>query len=348
MYQSRSKNPPQIDIWEWLTYVLFAGASFLLGVMVYAIGAAFAWPTKRIIDHIRRKKAVTEDDGAERNVETEPVEQTSPGVASAKAPEINWDESEVLVSEVRLVQLSKGHVVFRYWEQTGTVKGKLTVTSKALFKAIGKSVLINFDNCPSIAEATKLVRGKGESILASAKQTARKPKVSADDQRVSREVPAAMDMPPYEDAPCFDIPPDLPPHHDYEATASMEPDPWAQFEAPTVVPVKQEVSASKPRPAKGEQKVQVKYQGTLVSFGREERKLDDPDNGERLVRHFCVRIYDENLQAEQPLWGNDLQRVISEGNVKPGDRIALGVVGETAVLVKGKPRKKKVWALAKV
>ncbi len=348
MYQSRSKNPPQIDIWEWLTYVLFAGASFLLGVMVYAIGAAFAWPTKRIIDHIRRKKAVTEDDGAERNVEAEPVEQTSSEVASAKAPEINWDESEVLVSEVRLVQLSKGHVVFRYWEQTGTVKGKLTVTSKALFKAIGKSVLINFDNCPSIAEATKLVRGKGESILASAKQTARKPKVSADDQRVSREVPAAMDMPPYEDAPCFDIPPDLPPHHDYEATASMEPDPWAQFEAPTVVPVKQEVSASKPRPAKGEQKVQVKYQGTLVSFGREERKLDDPDNGERLVRHFCVRIYDENLQAEQPLWGNDLQRVISEGNVKPGDRIALGVVGETAVLVKGKPRKKKVWALAKV
>ncbi len=140
MYQSRSKNPPQVDIWEWLTYVLFAGASFLLGVMVYAIGAAFAWPTKRILDHIRRKKAVTEDDGAEGSVEAEPVGQTSSEIASAKAPEINWDEPEVLVSEVRLVQLSKGHVVFRYWEQTGTVKGKLTVTSRALFKAIGKSV----------------------------------------------------------------------------------------------------------------------------------------------------------------------------------------------------------------
>lgn len=348
MYQSRSKNPPQVDIWEWLTYVLFAGASFLLGVMVYAIGAAFAWPTKRILDHIRRKKAVTEDDGAEGSVEAEPVGQTSSDIASAQAQGIDWDEPEVLVSEVRLVELSKGYVVFRYYEQNGAVKGKLTVTSKALFKAIGKSVLINFDNCPSIAEATKLVRGKGEAILASAKQTARKPKALADDQGAIREVSDAMEMPPYEDAPCFDIPPDLPPHHDYEATASMEPDPWAQFEAPTVVPVQQEVSASKPRPAKGGQKVQVKYQGTLVSFGREERKLDDPVNGERLVRHFCVRIFDENLQAEQPLWGNDLQRVISEGNVKPGDRIELGVVGETAVLVKGKPTKKKVWALVKV
>lgn len=155
-------------------------------------------------------------------------------------------------------------------------------------------------------------------------------------------------MPLMEEPPFLDIPPDLPHYNDYEVAGSMEPDPWAQFAPPEAVSVPQEVTASKRQQTKGEQKVQVKYRGTLVSFGREERKLDDPESGERQVRHFCVRIYDENLQAEQPLWGNDLQRVISEGNVKPGDRIELGVVGETAVLVKGKPRKKKVWALSKV
>lgn len=348
MNQVRRSNGQQAGVIEWLVAALVGVvAALVMGVFLVLWNGA-VWSIRTAMSHLRQKKAVTEHQDADESISAVPHVRDSPETSSAQAPLETWSESEVLVSDLRLVQLSKGHVVFRYWEQTGTVKGKLTVTSKALFKAIGKSVLINFDNCPSIAEATKLVRGKGEAILASAKQTARKPKVSADDQRVSREVPAAMDMPPYEDAPCFDIPPDLPPHHDYEATASMEPDPWAQFEAPTVVPVQQEVSASKPRPAKGEQKVQVKYQGTLVSFGREERKLDDPDNGERLVRHFCVRIYDENLQAEQPLWGNDLQRVISEANVKPGDRIELGVVGETAVLVKGKPRKKKVWALVKV
>jgi len=159
-----------------------------------------------------------------------------------------------------------------------------------------------------------------------------------------------MEMPAMQDIPYEAMQPEIPPYFIDDESASMGPDPFEGLsEIPETVastPIPKEAPAPKRKKVKGQ--FQVKYQGTVMGFGREERKLDDPKKGERLVNHFCLRIYDEVLQAEHPLWGNDLQRVLKEENVKVGDRIELGVVGETEVMVRGKPAKKKVWALNKV
>ena len=349
MYQTKGNNPPRLDFWEWMIYVLFAGTSFLFGLVVYCIGKSFAWPVRRLIDRVRGEKVAT----AEKTEEvTEVAPMPAPEINSAKAPVVDWDEPEIVAAEIRRIELKKGYVVFRFYEQNGTAKGKLTVTSKALHKAIGKTVLLNLNQCKSLADATSVMRAKAETILASAAvnktEASKGAKASLVPEISEAGIPDSMEMPFMQDMPFADMIPEIPPYFTDGDFAPMEPDMGDRYEQIAAPVASQEASRPTRKMPDKAQKVEVKYRGILVGYGREERKLDDPKDGERMVRHFCVRIHDESLHAEQPLWGNDLQRVIKEANVQVGDRIELGVVGETPVMVRGKPRKKKVWTLTKV
>ncbi len=349
MYQTKGNNPPRLDFWEWMIYVLFAGTSFLIGLVAYCVGKSFAWPVRRLMDRVRGEKVET-DEKTEDVIQVAPM--ATPEINSAKAPVVDWDEPEIVESEIRRIELKKGYVVFRFHEQSGTVKGKLTVTSKALHKAIGKTVLLNLKQCKSLADATNVMRAKAEAIFAAAAATktaaSKGAKVSSVPEISEADIPDSTEMPFMQDMPFADMMPEIPPYFTDGDFVPMEPDMgdlYEQFAAPEVPNVASRPPRKTPEKAP---KVEVKYRGILVAYGPEERKLDDPKDGERLVRHFCVRIHDEGLQAEQPLWGNDLRRVIMEAKVQVGDRIELGVVGETPVMVRGKPRKKKVWALTKV
>lgn len=354
MYQTKGNNPPRLDFWEWMIYVLFAGTSFLVGLVVYCIGKSFAWPVRRLIDRVRGEKVATEE-------KTEEVTEVAPMAApednSAKAPLVDWDEPEIVAAEIRRIELEKGYVVFRLNEQTGVAKGKLTVTSKVLHKAIGKTVLLNLDHCASIADAISIMRGKAEAILASAavKKTvvSKTAKASSVPDPLEKSTPSEMDVPPMMDMPFEDIPverlEDIPPYFfDQEEARTHEPDmgdPFDQFVAPEAPKKAAAPNLKKKAPPKN---AKAKYRGILLSYGQELRTLDDPKKGKHQVHHFCVRIHDEVLDAEHPLWGNDLERVIREANVQVGDRVDLAFVGWTTVEIHGKSEQKKIWALSKI
>lgn len=349
MYQTKGNNPPRIDFFEWMIYVLFAGTSFLIGLVVYGIGKSFAWPVRRLMDQVRGEKVATEEK-TEEKAKVAPM--AVPEINSAKAPVVDWDVPEIVAAEIRRIELKKGYVVFRFYEQSGTAKGKLTVTARALHKAIGKTVLLNLNQCKTLVDATNVMRAKAETILASAAVTktdaSKGVKASSVQEFSAAGIPDSMEMPFMDEMPFADMISEIPPYFTDGDFVPMEPDmgdPYEQFAAPEAT---KEASRPMRKMPDTAPKVEVKYRGILVGYGSEERKLDDPKKGERLVNHFCVRIHDEDLHTEQPLWGNDLQRVIKEANVQVGDRIELGVVGETPVMVRGKPRKKKVWTLTKV
>lgn len=348
MYKSKGDNLPRLDFWEAWIYVLFGGLSFLIGLLVYATGKGLAWPVRKMIERYRfqQVEATTTNAGQSTEMSVAVDTRCSPEIRQAHLPAVDWDTPEIVPMVIRRIELQKGYVVCRFWEQSGMVKGKLTVTSRTLQKALGKTVIMREVKCDSIARAVESMRGQAEAVLASAPRV-RQPESGAIKARVQDEVPQEIgqvpDMtsfPVNQEGDVLEVPPYI--SGDGHGAGDLEPDPFEQFSVPEVAP--KAVSTRKP----GAEPTKVSYRGTLISYGREPRKLDDPAEGERVITHFCVRIFDRELQAEQQLWGNDLQRVVTEAGVKIGDEINIGVVGETPVLIKGKPKKKKVWALTKI
>ena len=240
-------------------------------------------------------------------------------------------------SEIRLIELPKGHITFRY--DKGVARGRFTATQKTLRRS-GLDAVDLTVHCPTLREANAALIARAEAVIASVKTGKRTRKEtrgatteSLDAPRGEMEVPpwireedAAMGMGQESSDPFQHFAPDT-------QQASEEP-----VESPPVAPHKSR------RP----EQTQISYKGTLAAFGMENRKLDDPKKGERTVRHFCVRIFDETLRAEHPLWGNDLKRVIEESGAKVGDRVEVGLIGESEILIKGKPTKKKIWSLVKL
>ena len=250
-------------------------------------------------------------------------------------------QPDVEVFEIDRVELPKGYVVLRFYKAKAIAKGRFTATAKALQRAGVKTVDLEV-SCLTIGQARTLMREKAQSIIDSAKaqaSRARTPKVAAESEQVQA---CAMDsgdggIPAYladEDAAIFRDPAWV--SEPANAMPAFDDEPVVQA---ATAPVRSAPPAPNPS---------VCYRGTLQRFGMEKRTFSDPKKGDRIVNHFCVRIFDEALQAEQPLWGNDLQRVIEEGGAKVGDRVDLGLIGETSVMVRGKPQKKKVWSLTRL
>lgn len=348
MYKSKGDNPPRLDFWEVGIYVLFGGLSFLIGLVVYVAGKVLAWPVRKTVERYRSQQveATAMTDGIPAETPVAADVGSSPKVTQAQLPAVDWESPEIVPMLIRRIELQKGYVICRFWEQSGMVKGKLTVTSRTLQKALGKIVIMRDGKCDSIAQAVDSMRRQAEAVLASAPKM-RQPESGAFQARVQDEVPQEIgqvpdmtSLPANQEGDVLEVPPYI--SGDGHGPGDLEPDPFEQFSVPE--------SASKPVCTRkpGVEATKVSYRGTLISYGREPRKLDDPAEGERVIKHFCVRIFDRELQAEQQLWGNDLQRVVTEAGVSIGDEINIGVVGETPVFIKGKPKKKKVWALTKI
>lgn len=111
------------------------------------------------------------------------------------------------------------------------------------------------------------------------------------------------------------------------------------------VPELQQI-AEQPKPKERARKrglSKVRYSGKVLAFGPMRREdVPSPYDSYRLL------IDDEQLQAEHALWGVDLQRAITDGQINVGERVSVGIVGETEVLVKGVPTAKKVWDIQRL
>lgn len=328
-------NPYAWNPFYWVAYLLCSLPGWLLQFVFYLVGC-LGMSVHRLVKMRREAKAeagtAQASDGPSSVVAKPPVEETTD----------QWGQPSTIASEISRVELPQGYVVFRYLASQGIVKGKLTVTETARSGKRKKPITALLEgSCSSLSEATRTMKAKGEetlkSLLAQKKGNAKKQppgKAAAVRAEGMEETPGDLEIPMYlrsEDA-------------EMQTGRELEPDPFEHFATspPEAEVPKRRLTAPKPA------STQVSYKGVLLAFGKENRILDNPKGGESNVQHYCVRIFDEHLQAEQPLWGNDLRRAIQESAVKLGDRIELGLVGETEVPVKGKTVRKKVWSLTKL
>ncbi len=332
-------NPYAWNPVYWITYLLCSLPLWLLQLAFYLVGRS-GIAVHRLVKARReaRREAKAEADTVQISDNLNSV--AAKPLTGAKTGQ--WEEPSWTTSQIGRVELPQGYVVFRYLASRGVVKGKLTVTETARSIKRKKPVVVLLEaSCSSLSEATRAMKSKGEEALSEllAQKKGNAKKQLSDTPAAVRaqerdETPGDLEIPMYlqsEDA-------------EMQTGRELDHDPFGHFAVapPEAETPKHRIAAPKPASA------QVSYKGVLLSFGKENRILDNPKGGERNVQHYCVRIFDEHLQAEQPLWGNDLRRAIQESAVKLGDRIELGLVGETEVPVKGKPVRKKVWSLTKL
>lgn len=328
-------NPYAWNPFYWIAYLLCSLPTYLMQLVFYLVGRV-----GMLVHHLVKARR----DEEARASTAEVSEAPNSAVAKPRVEKTTdlWGQPLNVLSEISRVELPQGYVVFRYLASQGVVKGKLTVTETARSGLRKKPITALLEgSCSSLSDASRTMKAKGEeaitSLLAQKRGKARKQppdKSAAVRADGVEETPSALEIPMYlrsEDA-------------EMQSGRELAPDPFEHFA--TAPP---EAEAPKRRlPATTPANTEVSYKGVLLAFGKENRKLDDPVKGERNVQHFCVRIFDEQLQGEQPLWGNDLRRVLQESDAKVGDRVELGLIGETEVLVKGRKTKKKVWSMTKL
>lgn len=340
MYQAKAASQPNTAFIDRMVYLLTYGVSLLVfTLLVAAYRGAIKRPVMALVDQYRGRKEQT-------------VEGADAAAVSIQAPEVVetasaiWETPEIVASQIRRIEFhKKGYVVFSYYEKTGEVKGKLTVTSRATQKVVGKMIVLRHHSAANILDATAAMKAQAEAVLSAKNSQEVGHARQASDTAAQDSIPEwVTEMPSWDGPPPgWDASP--PDSHEY-ANVERECDggnPSDHHSAPVVHP--EPVRLQKKLPSK---QADVTYQGILTGYGFEDRTMDDPKSGEKRIRQFCVRIHDQNLQAENQLWGNDLQRVITEAKVQVGERVELGVVGQTPVMVRGKPRNKKVWTLKKV
>ena len=320
----------------WCFFAIF----FIPALCIVFLVETIKFGSRSLRKVVRQPETLVDHEVSEEADVTTKAEETPKINLAEDSPNL-WDTFQTEVSEIGRVELPRGYVVFRYYASKGVVKGKLTITETAKAQRRKKPLSVTIEGeCACIRDAAEVMRVKAEKAIASMPATNKSPRQKLSCGEILRQETAAESNTELPAIPAYLMSEDAEMHSGKE----LEPDPFTCFAvAPEV-----EKSAPKRRPISKPKQLQASYRGSLLAFGKEQRKLDDPEKGERSVWHFCVRIFDEMLQAEQPLWGNDLKRVIEESDVKIGDRVELGLVGETAVLIKGKPAKKKVWSLSKL
>jgi hypothetical protein len=278
----------------------------------------------------------------EESATTTPPHSAFKNGSKRPTPDASWDSPDIEVSEIGRVELDdKGYVVFLFHKSKSVAKGRFTSTAKTLQRAGIRTVAIEVP-CQTFAEALARMKEKAEDIIASAKERRKRVRTSNKAQE-SEKSPASGESKDDNDIPAYMAAEDEAMFCGQEMSQESSC-PMPEFDDEPIV----QTATAPSRSAAPVAKPSVCYRGTLQSFGMEPRKLVDPKNGDHVVNHYCVRIFDETLRAEQPLWGNDLQRVIEEASAVVGNRVELGLIGETSVLVKGKPRKKKIWSLTRL
>lgn len=225
------------------------------------------------------------------------------------------DEKDVVrAADLKRVDLKGAYLSIRYYETRGLAKAKLTISSRVIQKRVGSPVVQLEDlQVESMAKAAMEFRTRAEVLMAGDGSKAELRSV------VPITVPDAVAEAPIVEAPTPPV--SYPVAQDQEQTTAAPPPPR-----------KKAVSRK-----------QISYRGVLIDAG-----LAPRTQGDRSFNQYRVLLHDDNLCGELPLWGTDLERVLLESGVKPGDRIEASIVGETEVMIKGKPKPKTIWAISKV
>lgn len=87
----------------------------------------------------------------------------------------------------------------------------------------------------------------------------------------------------------------------------------------------------------------VTYRGKLLASGIAERSF-----GNKTSNSYGITFEDESLGSENKLWGADLERALKDSGAQTGDRIELVLIGESPVMIKGKPKTKNIWSIRKI
>lgn len=104
-----------------------------------------------------------------------------------------------------------------------------------------------------------------------------------------------------------------------------------------------EPRATTKRKAVAPKVVEATYRGRLVRSG-----VETNTTVSKPYESFCVTYEDEQLGANQQLWGADLNRALRESGAQPGDQIEILSVGSTDVTIAGQSKRKRVWAINKL
>lgn len=305
------------------------------------------------------------DSTDEQEVAAEPLGQ-EPAEKSIAVPTVSVSESETAadrafsdwplfeVGEISRIELKRGCVVCRFYRQQRMVKGKLIPTAAAAKRILGGSVQLGPVSCDSLEAAVALMQEQAERILDSAKSARKSPSPRGASavpaiQAGTAGVPMIGELirsDEFDDIPVF-------PPSDCEPVEfeRLQDDPFSGLDShavPSGAEGREELPVKKSVPRTG----QVSYQGVVQTFGLVDRWIPkdekDPNSKKKKVEHFRIRLLDEELQTEQDHWGADLERAIRDSGVQVGDRVQIAVVGTTPVMVKGRTRTKKVWALTRL
>ncbi len=288
---------------------------------------------------------------AEQSVAIPPV-HVSESESAADRAFSDWPLFEA--GEIARIDLKRGRLVCRFYRQQGLAKGKLTPTAAMAKRSLGGSVQLEPVSCESLEAAVAMMQKQAERILNSTKVARKSPVI-----RGATAVPAiqegAVSTPmigelmrsdEFDDIPVF-------PPSDCEPVEfeRVNDDPFSVLDSGSI-PSGVERAVEKPVSTSVARSGQVAYQGVVQTFGLVDRWMPkdekDPNSKKKKVEHFRVRLLDEELQIEQDHWGTDLERVIKDSGVQVGDRVQIAVVGSTPVVVKGRTRMKKVWALTRL
>lgn len=299
------------------TVVAFAIGAIGAVTIGLAIGLAMlAWKAivwvAKLLFRITRPEVSTNTDVATVSVMSPVViqEGQAPNIHPVFANDLN-----IIPAELRRVDLKNGFVSIRYYAQEGRAKAKLTISSKSLQKRCGYVTVYLEDRLvSSINQAESEYRLEAEEELG--------------------EFPPIAKAKP-------------------QPVVKVEAEPEAVIEIQPELPVAKAAESTTVKPrverkAKAPQKREVSYRGTLLEAGMAEKTSSKSGEGEKKFPWYRVLIHDDKLGGENALWGNDLERAIKESGAQPGEQIELGVVGDTEVMHRGKPKTKTIWAVSKI
>lgn len=236
--------------------------------------------------------------------------------------------------ELLRVELKYGVLAIRFYSGQGIAKARLRPGTKTAIRRLGAHLHLEDRAVTCIRQARDEFTAEANQLLVG--ETQPRPQKRAQKPKAATSV---------EDEPFFDLPPldayGPPPEMggaDYEDLMPTPP-PSPPPDVP-VSPIKEKASSAKRRPFR---KSLLTYTGEVLDMGKIDRSF-----GNRTSPHYRVLLHDDKLQAENPIWGADLERAVVDAMVRKGDRVRIAFMGETDVLIRGEVKVKKLWQITKI
>jgi len=295
-----------------ITSLIIGAAAFVVGLVligaVMALKKLFVGCYRRWVVSGKLEKVAVGDGNAAASVAVTPVAILQ---NPSHLPLLAEENDVVRPAELKRVDLKGAFLSIRYYEAERLAKAKLTISSKVVQKRVGSPVVQLEDRqVTSMAQAAEEFRISAEMRLAGNGSNAEK-------IPIPDPVPDAVAVVPVVEPITAPVPRSV--AQDQEKKPAM--------------PARKRAPSSK----------RLSYRGVLIDSGVARRT-----QGNNSYNQYRVLLHDDNLGGEMPLWGTDLERVVNESGVKPGDQIEVAIVGETEVMIRGEPKPKTIWAISKV